>query len=264
MPLLDRITPLILAFNEAPNIGRTLERLSWAKQIIVIDSFSTDTTLEICSQFANVRVLQRTFDTAAQQDNFGLDQVESEWVLSMDSDYVLSETLLAEIRNLPEAPGVDGYFIPFRYCVYGKPLRSTILPPRCALYRRAKAHYYDDGHTQRVKIDGPTAQLRQPILHDDRKSLSRWLSSQDRYIGQEVAKLVSTPIEELGLNDRLRRRKWIAPPLVFFYTLIVRGNIFDGWAGWYYVLQRTLAEALLSLRLTEVQKLQPPTFGQRQ
>ena len=252
--LSDRITPLILAYNEEPNIGRVLERLIWAKEVLVIDSFSNDRTLEICARFPNVRVLQRKYDTAACQNNFGLDHVASDWVLSMDADYVLSEQLIGELQKLPAMPAYDGYFIPFRYCVFGKVLRSTILPPRCSLYRRDKARYFDDGHTQRVKIDGTVGKLQHPILHDDRKSLSRWLQSQDRYVEREVEKLTSASRAELGLNDRLRLKKWIAPPLVFFYTLLIRGNILDGWAGWYYVLQRTLAESLLSLRLVEVQR----------
>lgn len=256
MALTDKIIPLILAFNEEPNLRRTLSRLTWAKEVLVVDSFSTDATLDICRSFPNVRVLQRVFDTAAQQDNFGLANVGSEWVLSMDADYVLSDELLAEIKAMEDEPPFDGYFIPFRYCVFGKPLRSTILPPRCSLYRREKATYFDDGHTQRVRIDGRTGSLRHPYLHDDRKSLSRWLKSQDRYTEREVEKLLRTPHAELGLNDRLRTMKWVAPPLVFFYTLFVRGNVLDGWHGWYYALQRTLAESLLSLRLTEVQRLQ--------
>lgn len=251
MGIQEHITPLILTYNEAPNIARTLDKLRWARRIVVIDSLSTDDTVGICAQYPRVQIFQRKFDTAANQDNFGLEQVQTDWVLSMDADYVLSDLLISELANLPSMPTVDGYFIRFRYCVFGKPLRSTILPPRCSLYRRAKAVYKDDGHTQRVVVDGQIGQLKQPIFHDDRKPLARWLASQDRYTEKEVAKLLVMPPNQLSFNDRLRRRKWIAPPLVFFYTLIVRGNLFDGWRGWYYVLQRTLAESLLSLRLIE-------------
>jgi hypothetical protein len=202
-----------------------------------------------------VQFVQRKFDNASNQDNFGLGLVSSEWVLSMDSDYVLTDELVEEIRTLK--PSAEGYFIPFKYCVYGKPLRATILPPRCSLYRKAKAHYEQDGHTQRVKIDGTTAQLRNHIHHDDRKPLSRWLWAQDRYTHAEANKLLGLSKGELGLNDKIRRAKVIAPWLVPIYCLFLRGGIFDGWAGWYYAFQRSLAETALAIRLIEMEHIEP-------
>jgi hypothetical protein len=65
--MLNEITPLILTYNEAANIGRTLERLAWAREIVVVDSFSDDETVEIASSFANVRVIQRVFDCHRSQ-----------------------------------------------------------------------------------------------------------------------------------------------------------------------------------------------------
>ncbi|MGH8650120.1 MAG: glycosyltransferase [Burkholderiales bacterium] len=67
--MLENITPLILTYNEAPNIERTLRQLTWAKRIVVVDSFSTDETLDILKEFQQVQVYQRKFDTAASQDN---------------------------------------------------------------------------------------------------------------------------------------------------------------------------------------------------
>lgn len=94
------ITPLILTYNEEPNIDRTLSKLTWAREIIVIDSFSTDKTLEILKSYPNVKFYQRKFDTHAQQWNYGLEQINSQWVLSMDADYSITEKLLSEIENL--------------------------------------------------------------------------------------------------------------------------------------------------------------------
>jgi glycosyltransferase involved in cell wall biosynthesis len=98
--MFESITPLILTYNEAPNIGRILQRLTWAKRIVVIDSYSTDETLEILRSFPHVEVYQREFDTAANQDNFGLDQITTEWALSLDADYLLTDELIEEIKNL--------------------------------------------------------------------------------------------------------------------------------------------------------------------
>ena len=82
--LLDEITVLILTYNEAPNIRRTLGRLRWAHRIVVVDSFSTDETVEIVNGFSNADLVQRRFDSFARQCNFGLEQIRSPWVLSLD------------------------------------------------------------------------------------------------------------------------------------------------------------------------------------
>jgi len=251
MSLTDQITPMILAYNEDPNIGRVLERLRWAKDVLVIDSYSTDATLDICRSFPNVRVVQRKFDTFADQCNWGLTHVTGEWVLSMDADYVLSDALISELKSLTPDSTIHGYYVPFKYCIFGKPLRATLLPPRCSVYRRSSAHYENDGHAHRVVIDGSTGMLKGHLHHDDRKSLSRWLSAQDRYVEKEMQKLLSTPREKLGRNDRLRRMKWVAPLAVPFMCLVMHRGLLDGWAGWYYAMQRTLAEMLLALRLIE-------------
>jgi glycosyltransferase involved in cell wall biosynthesis len=255
--MLDQITPLVLTFNEAPNIGRSLQRLTWAKEVVVMDSFSSDDTLAIARSFPNVRVVQRAFDTFAEQCNFGLDQIQTPWVLSLDADYILSEELireLAELSTLNSELSTSGFSSRFRYCIHGRPLRASLYPPRTVLYRKEKARYHNEGHGHRVQIDGPVNQLSGWIDHDDRKPLDRWFNEQLRYSAREAEHLLQTPLAELNRPDRIRRRIIFAPALVFFYTLFGKGLILDGWPGWHYVLQRTVAELLLSMRLLE-QKL---------
>lgn len=251
---LNSITPLILTYNEAANIDRTLKRLTWADRIVVVDSYSTDETLAILSQYPTVTVLQRKFDTHATQWNYGLQEIKTDWVLSLDADYIVSDELLTEIIQLPDQVTIDGYFIKFKYCVFGQPLRGTILPPRQTLFRRDRAWYIDDGHTQLLQIEGKSEELAKFIYHDDRKSLSRWLWAQDRYMVIEVKKLLETPFADLSWGDRIRKQKVLAPFVILVYCLILKGGILDGWRGWYYTFQRVLAEILLSIRLIEATK----------
>ncbi|MGJ5673007.1 MAG: glycosyltransferase family 2 protein [Nostochopsis sp.] len=253
--MLDQITPLILTYNEAPNIDRTLKKLVWAKQIVVIDSYSTDETLEILASYSQVKIFKRKFDTHGTQWNYGLEQIKSEWVLSLDADYIVTDELIAEIKSLPVDGQIDGYFARFKYCVFGKPLRGTILPPRQVLFRKDKAIYIDDGHTQLLQVNGKSARVSAYIHHDDRKPLSRWLWAQDRYMVIEAKKLLETPVSELSLSDRIRRQKVLAPFIILIYCLILKGCILDGWHGWYYAWQRILAEIILSIRLIELEKL---------
>jgi glycosyltransferase involved in cell wall biosynthesis len=253
--MLEQLTVLILTYNESPNIDRTLQSLSWAKRIVVIDSYSTDKTLEILSSYPQVEVFKRKFDTHTNQWNYGLEQVKTEWVLSLDADYVVTDKLINEIQTLPVNNTIDGYFVKFKYCVFGKPLRGTILPPREVLFRKDKAIYIDDGHTQLLENKGKSSQLLAYIHHDDRKSLSRWIWAQDRYMVIESKKLLETPDHELSIGDRIRKKKILAPLVILIYCLILKGSILDGWHGWYYTFQRVLAEILLSIHIIEAEKL---------
>ena len=249
--MLENITPLILTYNEAANIGRTLEQLRWARHIVVVDSFSDDDTLEIISGFPQVRIHQRKFDSHENQWNFGLNEtgINSEWVLALDADYVLTEDLAAELSALQPAAETSAYRAKFVYCVNGKRLRSGVYPPVTVLYRKSSASYIQEGHTQRLVTTGQIDNLRSPILHDDRKSLTRWLEAQSRYTRMEAQKLLSSRPE--SWTDSVRRWRVVAPVAMGFYCLIVRGGMFDGWAGVYYAFQRSLAELMLSLYLLD-------------
>jgi glycosyltransferase involved in cell wall biosynthesis len=247
--MIKQITPLILTYNEENNINRTLEKLKWASKIIVIDSYSTDKTLEILSQYPQVEVFPRKFDTHATQWNYGLEKVATEWVLSLDADYIVTDALITEIKNLSPNFSIDGYFAKFKYCVFGKPLRGTILPPRQILFRKDKAIYIDDGHTQLLNNQGKSSQLSAYIHHDDRKPIDRWFLSETKYSVLEAEKLLNTPQNELDLGDKIRMQKLLAPIIVPLYYLILKGGILDEWRGCYYVFQRIVAEILLSMRL---------------
>lgn len=251
---LNQVTPLILTYNEEANIRRTLEGLCWARRIVVVDSFSTDQTLDILAMYPQVEVLQRVFDTHAIQWNFGLEQISDGWVLSLDADYVINSELQKEIGAVmvgEELQKIDGFRIPFRYCVFGKPLHGSVLPSRLALFRRRCGNYIDDGHTQDLHLHGNCSELNSPIYHDDRKPLSRWLWAQNRYLKLEVQKLLKTPSISLGAADRLRRDTVLAPFAVLFLCLIWHRGLLDGWRGWFYAFQRMYVETLLSLMLWE-------------
>ena len=244
------ITPLILTFNESENIGRTMAALRWARRIMVVDSFSRDETVAIAkASHPNVVVLQRQFDTHATQWNFGVDQITTPWVLSLDADYELSPELIDELHQLQPPNDVAGYKAQFEYRIFGRPLRSSVYPAHTVLFRRDRGNYHDEGHTQKLKIKGKVVPLSGKIYHDDRKSLSRWLRSQDRYAIIEAQHLLSTPRAQLRVQDRMRRKIFFAAPTMFLYLLFARGLVLDGWRGWFYVCQRTFAEILLSLRL---------------
>jgi hypothetical protein len=87
------------------------------------------------------------------------------------------------------------------------------------------------------------------MMHDDRKSFRRWLHSQARYTELEAQKLLAADVAELDLADRMRRWIVVVPPVMLIYCLIMRGGILDGWLGFYYAFQRTVAELMLAVNL---------------
>ena len=172
--------------------------------------------------------------------------------LALDADYVLSDELIAELKLLRPKSDVNAYWIAFRYCILGKPLSGTLYTSVLSLFRKALGHYIQEGHTQRLIVKGQTARLDGKIFHDDRKPLSQWLASQQRYARLEAQHLLTANLDNLGRTGRIRRMGCTpAPPLVFFYTLIAKRCLLDGWPGWLYVLQRTLAEMLIALEIVD-------------
>jgi glycosyltransferase involved in cell wall biosynthesis len=249
--VLDQITPLIITYNEAPNIQRTLDKLAWARRIVVIDSGSTDETLDMIRAYSQAEVIHHPFADFADQCNFGIMQVSTPWVLSLDADYELSNELVTELRALTPVTRTGGYSARFVYRIHGRPLRGALYPARTVLYRRDKASYRNEGHGHRVVVNGDIFHLNGVIYHDDRKPLARWITSQQRYAREEARYLVEVRPGTLTRADKIRRMAWPAPIGVFFYTLLAKGCLFDGWPGWYYVLQRLIAETLIALEIVD-------------
>ncbi|MEA2491419.1 MAG: hypothetical protein QOH21_3211 [Acidobacteriota bacterium] len=247
--MLDHITPLILTKNEEVNIERTLRQLGWAHEVVIVDNQSTDATVTIARTFPNVRVEQGSFATLAEQAQFGLSQVRTPWLLTLDADYFVPDDFVAELASLQPLPEISGYTAQFIYAIHGRRLRASLYPPRDVLLRTSAASFWQDGHTQRVRVDGAIAPLTARIIHDDRKSFRRFVDRQRRYMREEALKLRTAPPHTLNLPARVRKLLVVAPLAVLVHTLFVRRTILDGWAGLYYAFERFVAELILSREL---------------
>ena len=248
---IEDITVLILTLNESANIRRTLNALTWARNILVVDSGSVDETVEIIKEFRNTKIVVRNFDSFAKQCNFGLSIIETAWVLSIDADYIVPNSFSIEIESMHVHSDVVGLSATFSYAIHGINIGGSLYPPRCVLYRRSGARYIDEGHGHRLSITGKVQALRSRICHDDRKELSRWFGSQINYARREAEYLIAAPRANLSVVDRLRLLGWFTPMVVFFYALLWKGCIFSGYAGWHYVMQRTLAETAIALEVID-------------
>jgi glycosyltransferase involved in cell wall biosynthesis len=248
--MLEHITPVVLTFNEEQNIARTMSQLRWAKDIVVVDSGSTDATLAMLTEFPNVRVFNRRFDTHANQWRYAVEetQIATDWILRLDADYHLSDELVSELARLDPNAAVSAYRIGFKYAIFSHKLLSSLYPPNTILLRRNRFSVWDNGHTEAWDVNGPIATLSARVIHDDRKPTGQWLIGQARYMQRELALLREG---RTGLERWLRLTPPLMPVGVFLYCLFGKGLILNGRAGIFYALQRMVAEAVLALFVLE-------------
>jgi glycosyltransferase involved in cell wall biosynthesis len=248
--MLSQITPILLTYNEEENIERTLSRLAWAKDIVVVDSGSTDATLALLAKFPKVRVFDRPFDTHANQWRFAIEQTQitTDWILRLDADYVVTDELRLELAQLDPNAAINAYRIAFDYAIFSRKLLSSLYPPNTILLRKDRVSVWDRGHTEAWNVDGPIATLRGRVIHDDWKPIGQWLVSQIRYTQREANRPRAM---HSGVTGWLRLRPPLMPIAVFLYCLFGKGLILNGRAGVFYALQRLVAEAIFSLRVLE-------------
>jgi glycosyltransferase involved in cell wall biosynthesis len=248
--MLEHITPVLLTFNEGVNIGRTLSHLTWAKDIVVVDSGSTDETVAILATFPQARIFNRTFDTHGNQWRYAVQEtaITTSWILRLDADYQVTEPLIEELERLDPNANVNAYVIAFDYAIFAHKLMSSFYPPNTILLRRGHFSVWDKGHTEAWSVAGPLGMLTGRIIHDDWKATEQWLSAQGRYMRRELEMLRSG---QAGLSGWFRRTPPLMPIIAFFYCLFGKGLILNGRAGIFYALQRLIAEAILSLMVLE-------------
>jgi len=231
------VTPVVLTYNEAPNIARCLDALHWARRVVVVDSGSTDGTLEILARYPNAAVFFRTFDDFKQQTEHGIEHADTEYVLPLDADMVVRPALLAEIEGPFLGGGYAGGLLHFEYRVFGRPLLGSLYPSQYRIFRRAAGT---------VIVDGPTYRFAERLVHEDRKSVERWIHSQIGYSRHEQARIAGAG--QASLKDRLRRTGLM--PLASGALAYVRaGGPLRGGAALCYAYERVVFECLLAMRL---------------
>jgi glycosyltransferase involved in cell wall biosynthesis len=180
--LREKLTAIIPAFNEEANIGACLESVSWADEVVVVDSFSSDSTVDI-SKGHGVQVVQHEYENSAAQKNWILPRVSNRWVLIVDADERVTGPLRDEILKLLEGERLDGYWIRRRNRFLGREIRFCGWQRDKVLrfFDREKGRYQEKHVHAEVRIDGRTGYLREYLLHDSYKSFSSYLSKLDRY-----------------------------------------------------------------------------------
>lgn len=222
-----KISATIITYNEERKIARAIESLRCCDEIVVVDSRSTDRTVEI-AQKLGARVVESPWAGYAKQKNFATAQAANDWVLSLDADEALSEALEGEIWQLRKnGPEFDAYTMPRMAQYLGRwILHSGWYPDRkVRLYNRARATWVGEFVHESVKVAGTVGHLRSNILHYTCESLSEHVRTVDRYTTL-AAQEVAARGERIGWPRLIFEPGW-----TFVQTYVLKLGFLDGLEG---------------------------------
>lgn len=265
------ISVLILTLNEEANLPRCLAALDWADDVLVVDSFSSDRTVEIAEAWG-ARVLQRRFDDFAGQRNFGLQEggLKHDWVLHLDADEVVPPDLRDEMHAVIKDDSKDAYRVPSKMMLHGQWLRRSGMYPayQVRLGRREALGFVQVGHGQRETLPPErVGTLEHALLHYSfSKGLDDWFERHNRYSTDEarlaLAEAAEGEVDWSGLvaTDATRRRRALKglaarlpfrPTLRFLYMYVLRRGFLDGKAGYTYCRLLATYETMTVLKMKE-------------
>jgi glycosyltransferase involved in cell wall biosynthesis len=233
------VTATIITFNEAANIEAALQSLSWADEIIVVDSESTDDTVAIARENlarrsatreggCTDRVVIRPWPGYVAQKNFAADQAAHDWIFSLDADERVTPELAREIQStLTLGRRAAGYRVPRVTFHLGRWMRSTDWYPdyQLRLYDRRRARWAGRHVHESVKADGPVEDLKSELQHYAYRDLAHHFQTMDRYTTLAARQMYEDG-RRAGFFDLL-----VHPPAAFFRNYILRGGIRDGVPG---------------------------------
>lgn len=221
----------VITFNEEAKLAECLESVKWADELVVVDSFSTDGTLDIARRYTD-RVYQHKFDDYGSQRNLALDQCRGEWAMCIDADERCTPELRAEIERAIRQPGpFVGYWVHIRNIIFGRQLRyGGMYHYTLRLWRRNAGRYIARKVHELPKIDGKVGYLEHDLVHLSYENISSILSKHIRY----------SDLAAQQLCDEGRRWHWwditLKPLWILFDKLVLRMAWRDGWRGVVYAL----------------------------
>ena len=271
------VSVLIITYNEEANIARCLESVRWASEVFVVDSFSTDRTVEIAKSLG-AKVYLHPFESYAKQWNWAFDNLpfSHEWALVVDADELIPRALAEEIGRVLRQPknAMDGFYLNREFFFLGRSLRHGGLYPNwhLRLVKRQQARYEVRPINPHIVVNGPTGSLKEPFEHRDNRPVSAWIERHNAYSDLEAEEYFSERFRggyEASIPARLwgtqpERKRWIKlhvwnrlpllvrPFLFFFRNYFLKGGFLDGREGFiYHVLWSFWVRFLIDAKIIE-------------
>jgi glycosyltransferase involved in cell wall biosynthesis len=267
------ISLLILTLNEETNLLACIESLRWCDDIVVLDSFSTDRTLEIATS-SGARVIQRTFDNWASHQNWAMENIsfKHEWVFYLDADERMTEELRAEILSIANsAEGAEAaYYCGRKNFFMGRWIKHAMPPGMIMRFFKTKSIRFERLVNPTPVINGPHGYLKNCFLHYNfSKGLTEWFEKHNKYStleAQEGIKLLkgsTIPEGSLFTKDAASRRKALKnlsfylpgrTILKFFYLYVVKRGFLDGRPGLTYCILQSIYEYMIAIKMKEIER----------
>lgn len=242
------LSVIVITKNEERDLERCLRSVWFADEIVVLDSGSTDSTVEIANRFTDRVYVNKDWPGFGKQKNRALEYASSEWVLSLDADEWVTEALANEIRSTIQESSFSAYQIPRLSSFCGKPIRHSGWYPDFVLrlFKKPVARFSEDLVHERVITEEVTGSLEHPIRHASYRNLNEVMDKTVRY-AKDGAKNRFLQGRKTNLTKTLLSTFW-----AFFRTWILRLGILDGRAGFFIAVANAEGTYYRNLRLMEI------------
>jgi len=242
------LSVILITKNESTHISRCLESVSWADEIIVLDSGSSDDTVEQCKNFTDL-VFETDWPGFGPQKQRALDKATGDWVLSIDADEWVTPELKGEIFEAIKSNTTNGFSIPrlSRYC--GREMKHGGWWPDhvLRLFQRQHGHFTDDVVHERVIVNGTKSNLKHPLKHDAFVDTSEVLVKINQYSSLGAEKLLSKG-KKTSFGKILIKTFW-----TFFKTYILKLAFLDGRQGFMLSVSNAEGTYYKYLKLLDIQ-----------
>jgi glycosyltransferase involved in cell wall biosynthesis len=247
-----KVSAVIITYNEESIIRETLSMLWWCDEVIIIDSNSTDNTVEICEEYG-CSVFKRSFNGFGEQKKFGVSKAKNEWILFIDADELLSEPLIEEIQeelSKKEIP-FAGFEISLNLVFMNKVFKhgKETNCHRIRLFNKNSGNWDGSVVHEKVVLNGPVKRLKSKILHYSYTSYGQFLKKIDLY---------STLGAKQLLNKQPGKSKLVAAlglPFNFFKYYIIDRNFLNGYQGFTWAIFNSFYHFLKYLKLEDLKRI---------
>lgn len=229
MELHEKLSGAIITFNEEKNIQEVLECFDFCDEIIVVDSFSTDRTVEIARQNPKVKIIQHVFEDFTTQRNLALNAAKNDWILFLDGDERITPQLKSEIvAEMAKPEKNDAYYFYRKFFFEGKPIHfsGTQTDKNFRLFRKSKCHYKTDKKVhETLEVNGKIGSLKNKLLH---YSVTDYASYRDKM--KHYGQLKGEELYEKGKKYSVFTH-WSKVAFKFIKTYFLKLGFLDGVDG---------------------------------